>query len=78
MLEPKCICHGAIGTLIQHKKEHSILSDMKPGDVFFQFTTVTWMMYLPLTIPACAALTKVFQVALACLQFSKWGNYSFV
>ena len=45
-IEPKCICHGAIGTLIQHKKEHFLQSDMKPGDVFFQFTTVTWMMYV--------------------------------
>lgn len=42
--EPKCICHGAIGTLIQHKKEHFIHTDMQPGNVFFQFTTVTWMM----------------------------------
>ncbi|KAL7276113.1 hypothetical protein RUND412_000903 [Rhizina undulata] len=43
--KPKCICHGAIGTLIQHKKEHYIQSDIKPGSVFFQFTTVTWMMW---------------------------------
>ncbi|KAF8249575.1 acetoacetate-CoA ligase [Wilcoxina mikolae CBS 423.85] len=43
--KPKCICHGAIGTLIQHKKEHMLHCDMKPGDVFFQYTTVTWMMW---------------------------------
>lgn len=43
--KPKCICHGAIGTLIQHKKEHLIHCDMTPGCVFFQFTTVTWMMW---------------------------------
>lgn len=43
--KPKCICHGAIGTLIQHKKEHLIHCDMKLGSVFFQFTTVTWMMW---------------------------------
>lgn len=43
--KPKCICHGAIGTLIQHKKEHLIHCDMKPNSVFFQFTTVTWMMW---------------------------------
>ncbi|RPA95946.1 acetoacetate-CoA ligase [Choiromyces venosus 120613-1] len=43
--KPKCICHGAIGTLIQHKKEHMIHCDIGPGSVFFQFTTVTWMMW---------------------------------
>lgn len=43
--KPKCIVHGAVGTLIQHKKEHVLQCDMKPGDVFFQFTTVTWMMW---------------------------------
>jgi acetoacetyl-CoA synthetase len=30
--EPKCIVHGAIGTLIQHKKEHMLQSDIRPGD----------------------------------------------
>lgn len=43
--KPKCICHGAIGTLIQHKKEHLIHCDMTPTSIFFQFTTVTWMMW---------------------------------
>jgi acetoacetyl-CoA synthetase len=43
--KPKCICHGAIGTLIQHKKEHMLQGDMRKGDVFFQYTTVTWMMW---------------------------------
>ncbi|KAJ6261936.1 hypothetical protein Dda_2735 [Drechslerella dactyloides] len=43
--KPKCIVHGAAGTLIQHKKEHQLCSDMGPGDIFFQFTTVAWMMW---------------------------------
>ena len=43
--KPKCIVHGAIGTLIQHKKEHDIQSDIKPGDRLFYFTTCTWMMW---------------------------------
>lgn len=42
---PKCIVHGAIGTLLQHKKEHILHCDMRPGDRFFQFTTCTWMMW---------------------------------
>lgn len=42
---PKCIIHGAIGTLLQHKKEHIIQSDIRPGDRLFYFTTCTWMMW---------------------------------
>ena len=43
--KPKCIVHGAIGTLIQHKKEHAIQCDVSPGDRLFYFTTCTWMMW---------------------------------
>lgn len=42
---PKCIVHGAIGTLIQHKKEHVLQCDIRPGDRMFYYTTTTWMMY---------------------------------
>ena len=44
-LEPKCIIHGAIGTLIQHKKEHMLHCDIRPGDRLFYYTTCTWMMW---------------------------------
>ncbi|KAK9321991.1 hypothetical protein V1517DRAFT_324964 [Lipomyces orientalis] len=43
--KPKCIVHGQGGSLIQHKKEHLIQMDMKAGDVFFQYTTCSWMMW---------------------------------
>lgn len=43
--KPKCIVHGAIGTLIQHKKEHAIHCDIVPGDRLFYFSTCTWMMW---------------------------------
>jgi len=43
--KPKCIVHGAIGTLIQHKKEHDIQCSLRPGDRLFYFTTCTWMMW---------------------------------
>ena len=43
--KPKCIVHGAIGTLIQHKKEHEIHGDIGLGDRLFYFTTCTWMMW---------------------------------
>ncbi|KAK4988253.1 hypothetical protein LTR50_004079 [Elasticomyces elasticus] len=42
---PKCIVHGAIGTLLQHKKEHILQCDIRPGDRLFYFTTCTWMMW---------------------------------
>ena len=43
--KPKCIVHGAIGTLIKHKEEHDIQCDIRPGDRLFYFTTCTWMMW---------------------------------
>ena len=42
---PKCIVHGAGGTLIQHLKEHQLHVDIKPGDRLFYFTTCGWMMW---------------------------------
>ena len=42
---PKCIVHGAGGTLLQHLKEHRLHSDVKPGDRVFYFTTCGWMMW---------------------------------
>lgn len=41
---PKGIVHGALGTLLQHKKEHQLQCDIRPGEVVFYFTTCTWMM----------------------------------
>ncbi|MEK9964724.1 MAG: acetoacetate--CoA ligase, partial [Betaproteobacteria bacterium] len=42
---PKCIVHGAGGTLLQHLKEHSLHTDLKSTDRFFYFTTCGWMMW---------------------------------
>ncbi len=42
---PKCIVHGAGGTLLQHLKEHRLHGDLKPGDRLFYFTTCGWMMW---------------------------------
>ena len=42
---PKCIVHGAGGTLLQHLKEHQLHTDIKPGDRVFFFTTCGWMMW---------------------------------
>jgi acetoacetyl-CoA synthetase len=42
---PKCIVHGAIGTLVQHIKELKLHSDVKREDTIFYFTTCGWMMW---------------------------------
>ncbi len=42
---PKCIVHGAGGTLIQHLKEHQLHCDVGPEDALFYFTTCGWMMW---------------------------------
>ena len=42
---PKCIVHGAGGTLIQHLKEHQLHCDIHAGDRVFYFTTCGWMMW---------------------------------
>jgi acetoacetyl-CoA synthetase len=42
---PKCIVHGAGGTLIQHLKELILHGDLKREDNLFYFTTCGWMMW---------------------------------
>ena len=42
---PKCIVHGAGGTLLQHLKEHQLQCDVKRDDRVFYFTTCGWMMW---------------------------------
>jgi len=43
--KPKCIVHGAGGTLLQHLKEHQRHVGVKPDDRLFFFTTCGWMMW---------------------------------
>jgi acetoacetyl-CoA synthetase len=42
---PKCMVHGAGGTLLQHAKELILHTDLKREDVVFYFTTCGWMMW---------------------------------
>lgn len=42
---PKCIVHGAGGTLLQHMKEHQLQCNIKRDDKVFYFTTCGWMMW---------------------------------
>jgi len=42
---PKCIVHGAGGTLIQHLKELVLHSDLRRDDTLMYYTTCGWMMW---------------------------------
>jgi acetoacetyl-CoA synthetase len=42
---PKCMVHGAGGTLLQHLKELVLHTDLKKEDTIFYFTTCGWMMW---------------------------------
>ena len=43
--KPKCIVHGAGGTLLQHFKELHLHSDVKREDKISYYTTCGWMMW---------------------------------
>src|SRR5207302_3213242 len=42
---PKCMVHGAGGTLLQHQKEHVLHVDLKQEDRLCYITTCGWMMW---------------------------------
>jgi acetoacetyl-CoA synthetase len=42
---PKCMVHGAGGTLLQHLKEHRLHVDLARDERIFYFTTCGWMMW---------------------------------
>jgi acetoacetyl-CoA synthetase len=42
---PKCLMHGAGGTLIEHVKEHRLHCDLRAGDKLFFQTSTAWMMW---------------------------------
>jgi acetoacetyl-CoA synthetase len=43
--KPKCIVHGAGGSLLEHLKEHRLHSDLRPGDKMYFHTSCSWMMW---------------------------------
>jgi acetoacetyl-CoA synthetase len=42
---PKCMIHGAGGTLLQHLKELALHTDLKRDNRIFYYTTCGWMMW---------------------------------
>lgn len=43
--KPKCIVHGAGGTLLQHLKELQLHTDITPDDTLLYYTSCGWMMW---------------------------------
>jgi acetoacetyl-CoA synthetase len=43
--KPKCIVHGAGGTLLEHLKEHRLHSDLSTDDTLLFQTSTGWMMW---------------------------------
>ena len=43
--KPKCIVHGAGGTLLQGLKMYKLHMDLRPGDRFFYFCTANWVVW---------------------------------
>ncbi len=71
---PKCIVHGAGGTLINQVKEHLLHSDTKADDRVFYFTTCGWMMWNWLVAAlACEATLLLFDGS----PFAPDGNILF-
>ena len=56
---PKCMVHGAGGTLLQQLKELVLHTDVTPADRVFYFTTCGWMMWNWLTAALGAGATVI-------------------
>lgn len=50
---PKCIVHGAGGTLLASVKMHKLQMDMRPGDRFFFYCTTNWVVWNLLFAALC-------------------------
>lgn len=58
---PKCIVHGAGGTLLEHLKEHRLHGDLRPEDTLFFQTSAAWMMWnWQLSALACGSRVVVY------------------
>ena len=59
---PKCIVHGAGGTLLEHLKEHRLHGDLRPADKLFFHTTTAWMMWnWQLSALACGSTVVLYE-----------------
>ncbi len=73
---PKCIVHGAGGTLLQHKKEHILHTDLGAKDRLFFFTTCGWMMWnWMVSVLSCGSSLVTYDGS---PRFAKQGLWEFV
>jgi acetoacetyl-CoA synthetase len=62
---PKCIVHGAGGTLLTHAKEHRLHADLRPQDKLFFYSTTAWMMWnWQLSALACGSTLVTYEGAI--------------
>jgi acetoacetyl-CoA synthetase len=54
---PKCIVHGAGGTLLQSLKMYKLHFDVKPGDRYFYYCTTNWVVWNVLFMGLAAEAT---------------------
>jgi acetoacetyl-CoA synthetase len=58
---PKCIVHGAGGTLLKHIADHVLQFDVRPGDTVFRVTGSGWMLWNSLMSGlACGAAVVLY------------------
>jgi acetoacetyl-CoA synthetase len=63
---PKCIVHGAGGTLVEHAKEHRLHVDLRPHDTLFFHSSTAWMMWnWQLSALACGCPIVLFDGSFA-------------
>jgi acetoacetyl-CoA synthetase len=63
---PKCIVHGAGGTLLEHLKEHRLHGDLGAEDTLFFQTSAAWMMWnWQLSALACGTRVVLYDGPLA-------------
>jgi acetoacetyl-CoA synthetase len=55
--KPKCIVHGAGGTLLQSLKTFKLHFDARPGDRFFYYCTTNWVVWNVLFSGLCSEAT---------------------
>ena len=56
---PKCIVHGAGGSLLQLKKEHLLHCDLRRGERLLFFSTCGWMMWNWMAVALASGVTLV-------------------
>jgi acetoacetyl-CoA synthetase len=56
--KPKCIVHGAGGSLLQALKMYKMHADVRPGDRYFYYCTTNWVVW-NVTLEALAAEASV-------------------